>query len=802
MHNNHSHKEGFHKVNAFFAALASWSFRHRWLVFSGCMMVLVGALYYVQSVRMDNSFEAFFDESDPAYNAYNIYRENFGSDEIVYIMYDASNYEYGVFNKEIIKLTHSLTQAIETEVPFVKKVRSITNSELMTGNEDELIIQKIEEELPLEQDALTRFAEAFAKKPLYVNNLFNKPQTMGAILVEMTLSSTDPVEKIKLDPNEGDDLDNLYPQVSKQALDKVLSRPEFAKLTYYLSGDVFINAEYNRIAYEEMLSLGGLTFLIVALILVLFFKGRIIGVVGPLMVVFLSIMLTAAFVSAMNWHIDMLFGLTPALLTAIGVANSVHIISEFINHFHESGSREKAIHKTLYLVGTPCLLTSITTAAGFFSMSVAPIKSVSHMAVYMAIGVLFAFFLSITLLTFFLSFIRLPKHETKPPSLLVKNILSKSSVIPIHHKLKVIVCFTLMVSICGAGLMHLNVDSNFLSDFSDRVKVKKDTETIDDIMGGMNSFTYLLDAQTEGGIKEPDFLKELEALQLETEKHFPLIRKTSSIVDLIKDINQSFHGDNPAYYKIPDSRDLIAQYLLVYELSGGEEIYNYITRDQSQAVLELRVQVTNSSKLAEFDRQIQTYLDQHPLKQAELSKTGIGALWLQLMDYISDSQLKGLTIALIVITLLISFIFGSLKMGIVSMIPNIGPIIIVAGIMGWLGIDLDYSKLLLATVAIGIAVDDTIHMMNRFQLEFQRLGNYVEAFKCTIEEVGKALIITSVTLVFGWSALLLSLMDSQVWFAVLLSSTIILALLCDFFVMPVLIFWLKPFGKEQATEKS
>ena len=117
--------------------------------------------------------------------------------------------------------------------------------------------------------------------------------------------------------------------------------------------------------------------------------------------------------------------------------------------------------------------------------------------------------------------------------------------------------------------------------------------------------------------------------------------------------------------------------------------------------------------------------------------------------------------------------------------------------MGWLGVNLDVSKLLIATIAIGIAVDDTIHMMTRFKLEFELLGNYREAFRQTLHEVGKALIITSVTLVLGWSALLTSIMDAQVWFGILLSSTVVLALFADFFIMPVLIFWLKPFGPER-----
>lgn len=795
-------------TSLWFAKLSLWSYRHRWWVLSFCLAILGGALYLAQTVRMDNSFEAFFDASDPAYSAYNVYRDNFGSDELIYIMYDASEFEEGVFNQKVINKIHALGKAIDEQVPFVDRVRSITNAELMIGQEDDLIIKKIEEELPLNQTQLNDFANAFAKKPLYIGNLFNETQKLGAISVEMNRSSTDPIDKIRLDPEGGNGLENLYPQVSAEELDKILADPEYSDLKFYLSGDVPLNDAYNRIIYDEMTTLGGLSFLVIAIILAIFFRGKIIGVLGPITVVGLALMMTVAFIAAMGWNIDMMFGLTPTLLTAIGVAHAVHIITEFLEQYKQTGDREKAIYETLYLVGTPCLLTSITTAAGFFSMSIAPIKTISHMAIYMSLGVLFAFFLSVTLLTFFLSFIRPPKElstnekssTTEKKSTRLDQLLLSCSNFTIKRPGLSFTLFILLLSIAASGLPRLNIDSNYLTDFSDEVKVKMDTQHIDNTMGGMSSFVYLLDAGEEGGIKNPAYLKELERVQAEVENHTPLIRKTTSIVDLLKDINQSFHGDDPEYYKIPTSRELIAQYLLVYEMSGGDDLYSYVTNDYSQAILQMRVQLTNSSELAKFDSRIQTYLDQNPLIVAEKSNTGIGALWLQLINYISESQVRGLTLALFVITILISMIYGSLRMGLVSMVPNIGPILIVAGWMGWIGVDLDSSKLLIATVAIGIAVDDTIHMMTRLKMEFHALGNYAEAFQRTIQEVGRALVITSVTLVCGWSALLLSIMDAQVWFAILLSSTIILALLADFFVMPVLVFWLKPFGPEFAVE--
>lgn len=791
-------RSSFAWLNNLFAAIAVWSYRHRWWVLLMSCLILAMSGYYASSARMDNSFDAFFDESDPAYSAYNTYRENFGSDEIIYLMYDASGYPQGVFNKTLIEKIDRLGTEIDTRVPFVKRVRSLTNAELMVADGDDLIIKKINDSLPADQDTLNEFAEAFSRKPLYVNSLFDEARQRGVMIVEMSLSSTDTIDTIRLDPEKGDALENLYPQVSTAALNQILQEPDYAGMAFHVSGDVPLNTAYNRIIDYESKLLGGVSLTIIAVLLLVFFRGRLVGVLGPISVVALSIMMTVAFMSAMDWPMDMMFGLVPSLLISIGVADAVHVVSEYVRQFRQHHDREQALRETLFRVGTPCLLTTITTAIGFLCMSIAPIKSISHLAIYVALGVVAAFFLSITLLTFFLSFARKPKpvQKLKRQRDYMGSLLVWCGQIALNRPGLCMSVFLLLVLAAAVGLKELKVDSNFLSDFSKDIKVRADTEIIDNTMGGMNSYVYLFDTGEEGGLKSPQALRELERVQDKVLEYSPFVRKATSIVDLIKDINQSFHNDDPAYYRIPDNRELISQYLLVYELSGGEELYANVTRDFSRAAMQIRTQLTDSSKLAEFEAEIQQYLMANPLQYSEKSITGMGALYLTLMNYISSSQIQGLTLALVVITILFSVLFGSLKMGLISMIPNVAPILIVGGLMGWVGTYLDYSKLLIAPVAVGIAVDDTIHMMTRIKLEFARWGNYRKAYQEAIQEVGRALVITSVTLICGWSAMLISTMEFTFWFSVLLSCTILLALLADLFIMPILIIWFKPFGPE------
>jgi hypothetical protein len=763
------------------------------------MAVFAASAYLATTVRIDNGFESFFDEKDTAYSAYLQYRDDFGSDEISYLLYRAPAYEHGVFNLEVMRKISELTQKIENEVPFVKKVRSISNAEVLLATADGIEITRLEDDFPDTQEQLLSFKRHFISKPMYIGGLLSEDYQYGAIQVEMDRSSIDPLEDIRLDPDGGDGLDNLYPQVVDDALQSLLSSAEYTDMEFYQSGDVPLNTAYNRIIEEEMSTLGAISFLLIGLLLLVFFRGSVIGVVGPLAVVFLTIVMTVGFLGLVGWDIDMMFGILPTLLTAVGVAHAVHIISEFQIFLQRYGDRARALKETLYLVATPCLLTSLTTAAGFFAMVVSPIKTLKHMAVYTSLSVLFAFFLSITLLTFFLSFGKINEKgmKIKKQGVVLERFLSGVAQSVIRYYKSITVVSLIILCLAASGMQRIVVDSNYLLDFSDQVPIKYNTKFIDDVMGGMNSIVYLFDSGEPDGIKNPEVLKELERLQLSANSHDDIVKKSYSIVDLLKDINQSFHNGDPVYYRIPQTRELVAQYLLVYEMSGGEELANFVSRDYSRASLELRTRLTDSSEIAGFVDAMDAYLSSAPVVKSTTELTGIGTLWLKLIDYITTSQIRSILLAFTVIALMMCFIFRSIKIGLISMIPNIAPVIITLGIMGWYGIVLDYMKLMIATVAIGIAVDDTIHLVTRFHYEFKKCGNYHVALKAAMADVGRALIITSVVLILGFLVFTFSVMDSQMWFGVLLSSTIFVALLADFFVMPALVLWLQPFGKER-----
>jgi predicted RND superfamily exporter protein len=794
-------KDAMSGIGKLFEAIGGWSYEHRWVVLIASVAAWGLAGYLATGARIDNSVAAFFDTDDPTYGAYLQYREDFESDEIGYIVYRAKG---GAWDLELMRQVEKLTQALEDEVPFVKEVTSLSNAEFMEGAPpDDILVYDLLADFPETQEELFVIRDKVMKKPIYVGGLVSADTELGAVIVEMSRSSVDSVEEIRLDPDGGDGLGNLYPQVSFEAIEAILGRPEYDGIEFFHTGDVALNATYNTVFIEQDLPvLTALSLLVIALSLALVFR-RSIGVIGPFMVVAFAMAVSVGAIALIGWDIDFMFGLMPTLLITVGVADSVHILSEFDIYQRRLASRRDAIRRTLYLVGPPCLLTSLTTAAGFLSLSLSPVKSVAHLAVYSAAGVIAAFIASITILVALLYFGRRPSSDVsekkkgrdergKAFGAALRSVAS----FVIRFRNPILIASAVIFVSSAGGISMLTVDSNFLMEFSEKIPVRRTTQFVDDHMSGTYSMVYVFDSGEADGIKDPAVLREIERVQREAERH-PLVTKTYSVVDLMKDINQSFHNGDPEYYKIPDSRELVAQYLLVYEMSGGEEIRNYLSIDYARATLELRCKMKETSRLQGIVEDIDAHLDEEPLRASAVSVTGIGALWLKFVEYITWSQIQGALIALTVVSLMMIVVFRSVKIGLVSMIPNIAPVVLVLGGMGWMGVPLDYYRLLIAPVAIGIAVDDTIHLMTRYHHEFGKLGDYKKALYASMDGVGRALFITSAILVVGFLMNIFSVMDGQKSFGMLLAGVIAAALVADFLLMPALILWLKPFGPEK-----
>lgn len=779
-----------------FEKLSHWAVAHTGWVLLAFALLAVTGLYFASTVTQDNSLDAYFDHSDPAFVHYKKFQEDFNSDEVTYLVYRSENGS-DVFDPDTMRKIESLTTAIELEMPFVRRVTSLANVETIEADGDDIVIRKLSETPGYGKEELEQLRNFTLARPLYVGTLVSEDAQYGAIMVEMTLNSTDPIDKLRYDPEKGNDLHNVYPQVSNDGLKKILAREEYQGLEIMLTGDVPWNATYNEIIDHDIGTITLATLVMAALLCMLMFRSRLLGLLAPLAVVILGIIMTVAVMGALKFQINLMFLTLPTLICAIGVAQSVHLLMNWQFEYADCGSPREAARRAMEKIGTPALLCALTTAAGLIGMTTSNLKVMREFGLYSSLGVILTFVVALLLMTSMAARTKV-KTNKKPraahPKWLERFVMGCLE-LALRAPRRMLAFWIAMTLLAILAATQMKVDFNFLEEFSPQVKWRQDTEKIEKIMGGVLSVVYVFDTGRPDGITDPALIRGIESLQEFAEQQ-DIVADTTSIVDYIKELNQAFNGGDPAYRVIPDDQEALAQLMLVYEMSGGKEMDDIRTLDRSKTVLEMRIKVVGAADMRDLVKKLDAHMAANPIPGATAEQSGIGLLWIKIVDYIAQSQINGAAGSFFMILAFITISFGSLRLGLWAMVPNVLPFIFIFGFMGAAGWHLDYFKMMLASVTMGIAVDDTIHFLARLRVVFHEKGNYREALRETMHEVGIPLTVTSFALVAAFSSYLLSVLHILTSFGILLCGSVLVAWIIELLLTPTLMVLFKPFGPE------
>jgi predicted RND superfamily exporter protein len=487
---------------------------------------------------------------------------------------------------------------------------------------------------------------------------------------------------------------------------------------------------------------------------------------------------------------------------AVSIGYSIHIFIFFKRKFLTTGQRKESIIYAVGHTGWPIFFTAATTIAALFSFLFVSIKTVRWMGLSAGVCVIAAYIIVMLFTPAILSFGKNrkphPEYAAKGGGR-VEHLLVKFSGWVFKHPVKIVTVFTIIVVVLIFGITKLEVDMS-MKKMGLKVPFRASLWHINHTkVGAMWSYDVTLKFNETDKAKDPAVLKKLDMLAAEISK-FPAVKRASSLTDIVKDLNRVMHSDSAEYYAIPDNKELVSQLLLLYEMSGGTEAENWV--DYDYTVLRVSADV-DDFEAKEFEKQW-TYLEKRTSELFPNAKCGVVGTAVQfstMATYITKGQIRSLLIALIVITILMTIVFSSIKTGLIGMIPNIAPAIFAGGLMGYMDTPLDMMTMIIGPMILGLAVDDTIHFINHCKLEFFRRGNYKEAIRETFRTVGTALTITSLIIVLGFVAYLTSLDKFYSNLGGYTIVAILAALLADFFVAPVLILWTKPFGKEEITTK-
>ncbi|MFO7594777.1 MAG: MMPL family transporter [Desulfocurvibacter africanus] len=766
-----------------FHRLASLTIRLRWGVIALLTLASAFFLWQMQDLKFNNAEDIWFVEGDPTLERIKKFRTLFGNDDFVFLVFDSES----VFTPATLGLMAELVEDLKRKVPYVKSITWLGNAEHVQGDGQSILISDFLDPADLRDEDMPRIRERALGERLYVNNLISSDGRSVGIILEMAAYPS----------GQEDPRSEVAPRIRA-----VLENPRYAALSPHMVGQPILHHDYNQLSLTESRFFFGLCLLIQAVLLFRLGRG-VRGVAAPLCVMALSVIWTLGMIGVMGYTLNLFIILIPTLLVCVGIGDSMHIIATYLRIRPEGLDTRSAMRRTLGEVGWPCLLTSLTTAAGFLSFNVADIRPFREMGVYAATGTMMAFLLSLLVVPLFYG--AFGKGE-KPMNAFpwkraaeqgaFDTLLRRICRVNVAAPRRILAAGILLMGVCLVGYRYVEVETNTARMLSPKLPLRQAYDHVDERMGGSMAMEIMLDTGIEDGVKNPEFLRRMDSLQERLDAN-PLVTKTASILDLLKEINQTMHGDREEFHTLPSSRSAVAQYMLLYEMSDGRELDKLVSFRNDVARLTARTRTLDTKQVRALSDEVENHARELFGDGVKVEMTG-SLHWMKTMnDLLGNGQRQSFLAAALVVTMIMIIALRSLKLGLISMVPNILPVLAVLGLMGFAGLYMDMPLMSFSAVIIGVAVDDTIHFLLRYRKEFSRLGSYAQALEATLTSVGRPLVFTTLTLVAGFSVLLFSDLIGVAKFGGLAAFAFTWALLADFFLLPSMLLTFKPLGAER-----
>ena len=774
------------KINELFGKSAKSIVRLRWLIIACLIIFNIIAIMGIKRIQVDISNESWFLPDDPLVVAKRNFEEIFGNNDYIAVLVEADD----VFSPKILKIMRELGHELKNKVPYADKLMSITDLDFTRGVEDGLIVGNIvPDEIPTDPEEIAEIKKLAFSKGFFVNRLFSDDFKQAWILL-----------RLRSYPDNNKTSMEEYPQlvVGRIAMD-IIKQDKYKDFNLKATGMPVLNYEKRNHYNKEAGRIFSISILIIIIVLIILLRS-FAGISVPLITAVSSILWLFGGMGWSGIKVDVSVMIMPALLAlAVSIGYSIHIFNFFKQKFLATGERKESVYYAVEHAGWPIFFTAVTTMVAFFSFLFVSIKTVRWMGLSAGVCVIAAFIIVILFTPAVLSF---GKNKKPHPEYVRKGggwtegLLVKFSNWVLAHPAQIVTIFAVIVIAMIIGLTKLEVDMR-MEKMGIKVPFRAKLWHINHTkVGSMWSYDVTINFKEEGKAKESQVLKNLDIISNEISK-FPCVKRVYSLADIVKDLNQVMHSDDPEYYSIPDDKELISQLLLLYEMSGGTEAENWVDYDY----MTLRISADVGDFMAkEFERQW-NYIERRTKElfpDAKYGLVGTAVQFSTIAIYITKGQIRSIFTALVVITILMMIVFNSVKTGLIGMIPNIAPVIFAGGLMGFFETPLDMMTMIIGPMIIGLAVDDTIHFINHCKLEFWRTGNYAKAINETFRTVGKALFMTTIIIALSFAAYLTSLDKFYSNLGIYTIVAIIAALLADFLVAPVLIMWTKPFGKEDS----
>ena len=721
---------------------------------------------FLPKVKMDFSIEQLFSQNDPVINRFLNFREEFdGVDNRIFLLYESDD----PFSYKNLELNKKMVYAFEN-IEGVSKVTSLTNIELFTEG-GEYLLSPVYENIPKSIDSLNIAKERILSSDLLKNYLISEDGKVAAILIEVSDSF-----------NEHESRESIVKQIDELQLG--------TDWTWHQTGLPII-----RTRYVQYMIADNITFLIpvlsmLILLLSLLFRS-LVGLALPLIVVLLTIIWTLGFMTAAGITINIISYIIPTLLMVVGISDSVHFLVKYYKTLHLLGDKREALTQSLQKIGTAIFLTSITTAIGFGALSMVNIEIVKEFGIFTAMGVFFAFIITVLFIPSTLMLLgKTPKTKLEAYSRGYRVKIVKKLITIVRGHPKKIIFTGITITIIGFfGALQINPHSKLLDDLRPGNTLLEDMRLAEDRMGSVLPVEIIITVDENENFQD---IQDVAVISFTDElasyiSKIPEIGKVVSVSDYLKAINQAMNDGDKSFYQVPLSREIISQYMLLYD----SEFNSLINSDLTKLRIASQIKDIDSRRSAEIEKELNTYIASVIPEGITAEVTGTAFLALRTNNYLVKNLLGSFLVALIIITFLMIVLFRSVKMAFISILPNIIPMMVMAAVLGFLQIPLRPATAMTFAVAFGIAVDDTLHYLIRYRMELSK-QHYRQANDSTMLGTGIAMMSTTAILSAGFLVLILSQFTPTIEFGMLSVITIVTALIGDLTFLPALLSQIKP----------
>lgn len=782
------------RINDWFARRGKWMIQRRWLVLSLSILVFAIGFTGLRYFKVSASWEDYFLEDDPMLVKTEEFKDIFGNDNFAAVLTRCDN----LFTKENLQLIRELTNEMMDSLSYADKITSLTDIEFMVGSEEGMTIEQIvPETIPSDPAQLEEIRHKAYLKPHVAERLVSKDGTLSWIILKLRTFPEDSVW------NKGKNA--VAPEVlTGNELDHIITKDKYQKLHPKGTGLPYVTAMKMKWISKEMPRVLGIATLISILILLLVTRS-FRGVVVPLVTAVGSIIIVYGMLGYVGMTIDSGMVMIPMLLTfAVSIAYNIHVYSYFKRQFLMHGKRKQAVEETVREMGWPVLFSALTTFAALLSFLAIPMQPMRFIGIATSSCVMLAFFIVITLMPVLLSFGKDGKPHPKVQETggrWLDRKLEKMGIGVLKHG-------TLILWLTGVITVVLIYQFTKIETAFDVERtmgrkiayVNNLLEVGESELGSVYTYDVMIELPDNGLAKSPEILVRLDSLAQHADR-YKLTKRTTTVLNILKDLNQTLHDGDASYYTIPHNPEEVAQLLLLYENAGGSEAEYWIDYDYRR--LRLMVEM-NSYDSGETERELHDIVAYANKLFPQATVTTVGSIpqFTVMMQYIARGQMVSFAISLLIICILMMLVFGSVRIGLIGLIPNVTPALVVGGLMGWLGYPLDMMTATIMPMILGLAVDDTIHFINHGHLEFDRRGNYRYAILRSFRTIGTPIVLTSIVICTNFAVYTTSEALSFIHMGVLSVAGIVSALLADLCVTPILFQKFRLFGKETDTNET